>query len=45
MEKMEELQTELNEREIDPAIITETKEKNNGSDDIGNYIIILFGVQ
>jgi len=43
-EKMEELQTELLKRKIDIAIITETKKKNKGSEDIGNYIMIYCGV-
>jgi len=43
-EKTEELQTELLERKIDIAIITETKKKNKGSEDIGNYVMIYCGV-
>jgi len=39
-EKTEQLQTELLKRKIDIAIITETKKKNKGSEDIGNYIMI-----
>jgi len=41
---MEELQTELLKREIDIAIITETKKKKKGSQDIGNYIMIYCGI-
>ena len=41
---MEELQTELLKRKIDIAVITETKKKNKGSEDIGNYIMIYCGV-
>jgi len=43
-EKTEELQTELLKRKIDIAIITETKKKNKGSEDIGNYVMIYCGV-
>jgi len=32
------LQTELLKRKIDIAIITERKNKNKGSEDIGNYV-------
>jgi len=32
------------ENKIDIAIITETKKKNKGSEDIGNYVIIYCGV-
>ena len=35
-----ELQTELLKRKIDIAVITETKKKNKGSEDIGNYVMI-----
>jgi len=42
--KTEELQTELLKRKIDIAIITETKNKNKGSQDIGNYVMIYCGV-
>jgi len=45
VEKTEELQTELLKRKIDIAIITETKKKNNGSEDIGNYVMIYCGYQ
>ena len=38
--KTEELQTELLKRKIDIVIITETKNKNKGSEDIGNYVMI-----
>ena len=41
---MEELQTELLNRKIDIAIITETQKKNKGSEDIGNYTVIYCGV-
>jgi len=43
-EKTEELQTELLKRKIDIAILTETKKKNKGSEDIGNYVMIYCGV-
>jgi len=43
-EKKEELQTELLKRKINVAIITETKKKNKGSEDIGNYVTIYCGV-
>ena len=43
-EKMEELQTEPLKRKIDTAIITETRKKNKGSDDISNYVMIYCGV-
>jgi len=43
-EKMEELQTELLKRKIDIAILTETKNKNKGLEDIGNYVMIYCGV-
>ena len=43
-EKKEGLQTELPKRKIDIAIITETKKKNKGSEDIGNYLMIYCGV-
>jgi len=43
-EKMEELQTELLKRKIDIAIVKETKKKNKGSEDIGNYVMIYCGV-
>jgi len=43
-EKSEELQTELLKRKIDTAIIIETKKKNKGSEDIGNYVMIYCGV-
>ena len=43
--KMEELQTGLLKRKTDIVIITETKKKNKGSEDIGNYIMIYSGVQ
>ena len=43
-EKTEELQTELLKRKTDTAIITETKKKNKGSEDIGNYVMIYCGV-
>ena len=36
----EELQTELLKRKSDIAIIRETKKKNKGSEDIGNYLMI-----
>jgi len=39
-EKKEILKTELLKRKIDIAIITETKKKNIGSEDIGNYVMI-----
>jgi exonuclease III len=42
--KKEELQTELQKRKIDIAVITETKKKNKGSEDIGKYITIYSGV-
>jgi len=41
---MEELQTELLKRKIDIAVITETKKKNKGSEDKGNYLMIYCGV-
>jgi len=34
------LQTELLKRKIDIAIITETKKKSKGSEDLGNYVMI-----
>ena len=40
--KTEELQTELLKRKIDIAIITETKKKNKGPEDTGNYIMISY---
>ena len=43
--KTEELQTELLKRKIDIAIITETKKKNKGSEDTGNYIMTYRGYQ
>ena len=43
-EKTEELQTELLKWKTDIAIITETKKKNKGSEDIGNYVMIYCGV-
>jgi exonuclease III len=42
--KIEELQTELLKRKIDVAILTETKKKNKGSEDIENYVMIYCGV-
>ena len=39
-EKTGKLQTELLKRKIDIAVITETKKKNKGSEDIGNYVMI-----
>ena len=39
-EKKGELQTELLKRKIDIAVITETKKKNKGSEDRGNYVKI-----
>ena len=36
---------ELLKRKTDIVIITETKKKNKGSEDIGNYIMIYSGVQ
>jgi hypothetical protein len=44
MEKTEELQTELMKRKIDIAILTETKKKNKGWKDIGNYVMIYCGL-
>jgi exonuclease III len=44
VKKTEEFQTELLERKIDIAIITETKKKNKGSEDIGKYVMIYSGV-
>ena len=44
MEKTEELQTELLKMKTEIAIITETKKKNKGSEDIGNYTMIYCGV-
>ena len=41
---MEELQKELMKRKIDISILTETKKKNKGSEDIGNYLMIYCGV-
>jgi len=41
---LSELQTELLKRKTDIAIITETKRKNKGSEDIGNYVMISCGV-
>jgi len=38
------LQTELLKNKTDIAIITETKKKNKGSEDTGNYIMIYCGV-
>jgi exonuclease III len=38
------LQTELQKRKIDIAVITETKKKNKGSEDIDKYIMIYSGV-
>ena len=43
-EKTEELQTDLLKRKNDIVIITETKKKNKGSEDIGNYVMIYCGV-
>jgi len=43
-EKTEELQTKLLKRKIDIAIITETKKKNKGFEDIGSYVMIYCGV-
>ena len=43
-EKTEELQAELLKRKIDIPIITETKKKNKGSEDIGNYVTIYCGI-
>jgi len=43
-ERKYELQTELLKREIEIAIITETKKKNKVSEDIGNYLMIYCGV-
>jgi len=43
-EKTEELQTELVKRKSDISIITETNKKHNGSEDIGNYVMIYCGV-
>ena len=43
-EKVEELQTELLKRKTDIAIITKTKRKNKGSEDIGHYVMIYCGV-
>jgi len=43
-EKTEELQTEQLKRKTDIAIITETKKKKQGSEDIGNYAMIYCGV-
>ena len=42
--KMEELQTQLLKRKTDIAIIIETKKKNKGSEDTGNYVMIYSGV-
>jgi hypothetical protein len=42
--KKQELQTELQERKIDIAVITETKKRNKCSEDIGEYIMIYSGV-
>jgi hypothetical protein len=39
-----ELHTELQKRKIDIAVITETKKKDKGSEDIGKYIMIYSGV-
>jgi hypothetical protein len=44
VEKTDELQTELLKRKIDFAILTETKMKNKGLEDIGNYVMICGGV-
>jgi len=44
VEKTEELQKELMKRKIDIAILTETKKKNEGSEDIGHYVMIYSGV-
>ena len=44
MEKTEDLQTEMLKRETDIAIVTKTKKKNKGSEDIANYITIYCGV-
>ena len=43
-EKTEQLQTELLKRKTDIAVVTETKEKNKGSEDTGNYVTIYCGV-
>jgi len=43
VEKMEELKTELLKRNTDITIVTETKKKNKGSEDIGNYVMIYCG--
>jgi len=43
-EKTEELQTVLLKTKIDIFIITETKNKNKGSEDICNYVMIYCGV-
>jgi len=40
VEKTEELQKELMKRKIDITILTETKKKNKGSEDIGHYVMI-----
>jgi hydrogenase maturation factor len=44
VEKTEELQKELMKRKIDIAILTETKKKNKGSEDIGHYVMVYSGV-
>jgi len=44
VEKTEELQTELLKRKTDIAVVTETKKKNKGSEDIGNYVMIYCGI-
>ena len=42
--KTEKLQTELLKRKIDIAILTETKKKNKGSEDISNYVMTYCGI-
>jgi hypothetical protein len=42
--KLDELIMELENRNIDVAVITETKKKNKGPKEIGNFIIIYPGV-
>jgi hypothetical protein len=44
VEETEELQTELHTRKTDIATITETKKKNKGLEDIGNYVMIYYGI-
>jgi hypothetical protein len=41
---MEELQKEVQKTKIDTAIITETKRKNTGSENLGKYVMIYCGV-